>query len=135
MEVVTCYKAAQIAKVSKQAIQNLKILNASGKKKYSFFKYNKATGEIGVDVNDKEWTIYVNKIVNTRTSVSKEIEPVIDMEAGIVKVKHGNNAPKDDRFEKLMEAVFFVIKKTYSPSAQELKKLTNDISKRYEGMV
>ena len=135
MEIVSCYKAAQIARVSKQAIQNLKILNASGKKKYSFFKYNKATNDMGVDLNDREWTTYVNKTVNTRTSVSKEIEPVIDMESGIVQGEHGNNAPKDDRFEKLTEAVFFVIKKTYNPSAVELEKLTNDISNRFEGKV
>ncbi len=133
MEIVSCYKAAQIARVSKQAIQNLKILNASGKKKYSFFKYNKATNDMGVDLNEREWTTYVNKTVNTRTSVSKEIEPVIDMESGIVQDEHGNNASKDDRFEKLMEAVFFVIKKTYSPGQKELDNLLQRISDRFEG--
>ncbi len=130
MEVVTCYKAAQIAKVSKQAIQNLKILNASGKKKYSFFKYNKMTGEIGVDVNDREWTIYVNKTVNTRTSVSKEIEPVIDMESGIVQGEQDNNALLMNMITAVEKSVIEVL----NPKPEKLKELQKKIIENYRGL-
>ena len=128
MEVVTMYRAAKIAGVSKQAIFDLKKRNADGKSNYSFFCFDPKTGKHGIDINDIEWKRYLDRGNKKNRQGNK---PVRKTKEGVIPSDQGNDA----RFKNLMEAVFFVLKKTYSPSAQELEKLTGDISKRYEGMV
>ncbi len=61
MKVITCYKAAKIAGVSKQAIQSLKNANTLQKGKYPFFCHSPENGKFGVDIENKHWINYLDR--------------------------------------------------------------------------
>ena len=65
MKVISCYKAAQIAQVSKQLLTKYKKVNADDKTKYPYFSYDKDTGEFGVDIKSKSWLEYMEKRRNS----------------------------------------------------------------------
>ena len=76
MKVVTCYRASQIARVSKQLIGNHKKVNSHDKSKYSYFAFDRDTGKFGVDIESETWLEYMER---RRLSIgynsNKEKEP------------------------------------------------------------
>ena len=59
MRVVSCYKASQLAQVTKQLIGNQKKVNANSKSKYPYFAFDRNSGEFGIDIESRSWKDYI----------------------------------------------------------------------------
>ncbi len=135
MKVVSCYRAAQIAQVSKQLIIKRKKINADNKSKYLYFCYDPVSGKFGIDIESKLWLSYMQKRRNTAGySVEKERLLTIGTDDNRGVVDQGNDADNDDRFNRLLSAVVVEIKNTFKPSKEKLDGLLQRISNRFEGM-
>jgi hypothetical protein len=89
--------------------------------------FDPETGKHGINIDDIAWKNYVDKDNSKR--VNKKA-PAQSTESKVKRVEPDNK----DRFNNLLLAVIFVIKKKYKPTDKEMQKLTDDISKRFEGM-
>lgn len=60
MKVVSCYKAAQMAGVSRQVVHQMKKINSEIKGRYDFFRHDPINGKLGVDVDSQNWQFYID---------------------------------------------------------------------------
>lgn len=132
MNVVSCYRAAQIAQVTKQNISLKKQINVDDKSKYRYFAFDKNTGDFGVDLDHKEWKAYMIKRRSSR-SYDKSLENVSSNNTNS-KLSQVNNPDLVNKTA-FAKAVVGAIKEQYGSNGAELKKLLTNISKRYEGMM
>ena len=131
MKVVSCYRAAQIAQVSKQLIIKRKKINADNKSKYSYFCYDPVSGNFGIDIESKLWLEYMQKRRNTigyDTVKEKVLTTQTDDKRG--EVDQGNDA----RFNNLLLAVKIVIEEKFKLKKKDMDKLLFAIGERFEGM-
>ena len=131
MKVVSCYRAAQIAQVSKQLIIKRKKINADNKTKYLYFCYDPVSGNFGIDIESKLWLAYMQKRRNT-IGYSMEKERLLtnktDDKQGIV------DQDNDVQFNNLLLAVKIVIEEKFKLKKKEIDKLLFAIGERFEGM-
>lgn len=66
MNIVSCYRASQIAQVSKQAISEKRQVKIDGKYKYKYFGHDKNSGDFGVDLDHVDWKRYMDKRRSSR---------------------------------------------------------------------
>lgn len=132
MNIVSCYRASQIAQVSKQAISEKRQVKIDGKYKYKYFGHDKNSGDFGVDLDHIDWKRYMDKRRSSR-GFDKSLE---NMQSNNTKGQVSRSEVKDvvDR-KSFVLATAKVISRTYNIYGDELKKLCNDISVEYEGMV
>ncbi len=128
MNVVSCYKAAQIAQVTKQNISLKKKVNADNKSKYKYFCYDKETGEFGVDIDHLEWKKYIksrqssNKIVKNSPNSTDSQATVNEEEETVIK-KH------------FAQSVVNAVKKKYNASPRDLNELVVIIREEYDKII
>ena len=131
MKVVSCYRAAQIAQVSRQLIIKRKKINADNKSKYLYFCYDPVKGNFGIDIESKLWLEYMQKRRNTLGySVEKErlLTNKTDDNQGVV--DQGN----DVRFNNLLLATKMILEERLKLKKKEIDKLLFSIGERFEGM-
>lgn len=58
MRVVTYSEAARLAGVTRQRVNEMRVLNKDGIKEYPFFIFNPSTGKPGIDVDSSSWLEY-----------------------------------------------------------------------------
>lgn len=61
MRVVTYAEAAKIANVKRQTVNQMKKINSENSGRYTFFAYDPATGNHGVDIDSRSWGVYIDK--------------------------------------------------------------------------
>ncbi len=125
MNVVTCYKASQVAGVSKQAIQSLKNANTLQKGKYTFFCYDSETGKFGVDLDNKHWLNYLDRNKDNPKKKKR-----------LIKIhKSKDKSPENSQSfnqNKLIDSVVKAIKDSFEIDEKELTELLELIEKYYE---
>ena len=127
MKVVTMYRAAKIAGVSKQAIFDLKKRNADGKSNYSFFCYDPKTGKFGINVDDIEWKKYLDR---GEKKYRQGKQTVKNTKQAVVKGDHNNDA----RFNDLLIATKNVLERNLKLGKKAIDKILFDIGVEFEGM-
>ncbi len=125
MKVVTMYRAAKIAGVTKQAIFDLKKRNADGKSNYSFFCFDPKTGKHGINTDDIEWKMYLDRGNKKHRQGKKAVKGTSE---GNVDTEQNNIVNENN----LLIAVKMAIKETFSISGKEMNKLLKLIEKKYE---
>ena len=127
MKVVTMYRAAKIAAVSKQAIFDLKKRNADGKSNYSFFCYDPKTGKHGINVDYIKWKKYLDR---GEKKYRQGKEPVKSTTHGVVKGEQDN----DVRFNNLLLATKKILERDLKLGKKAIDKILFDIGVEFEGM-
>ena len=129
MKVVSCYRAAQIAQVSRQLIIKRKKINADNKSKYLYFCYDPVKGNFGIDIESKLWLEYMQKRRNTLGySVEKErllTNKTDDKQGG---VDQGNSVDESA----IIDIVVSAIKEILKPSAKDMNRLLKLIDRKYD---
>ncbi len=135
MNVISCYRAAQIAQVSKQLFTKYKKVNADDKSKYPYFSFDKDTGEFGVDIDSKSWIEYMEKRRNSN-GYDTEKEKVLSKNTGVelTKVDYQNTADNTALFMKLISAVEQSIIEVLKPDKKKLDLVEKMIIDKYRGM-
>ena len=135
MKVVSCYRAAQIAQVSKQLIIKRKNINADNKEKYPYFCYDPVTGKFGIDIESKLWLEYMQKRRNT-DGYSVEKERLLTTQTGSNQggVDHGNTVDNTALFIKLINVVEESIKEILKPSQKKMDMVKKRIVEKYRGL-
>lgn len=125
MNVVTCYKAAQLAGVSRQYIKSLKDVNAKDKTKYRYFGYDKDSGKFGVDIDHPEWKNYISKKESTNNNKKSDIN---NTESKPIYYNNSDYVHKTN----LINAVVNTLKSDLGLKGSELKKVLDGIERRYQ---
>ena len=131
MKVVSCYRAAKIAQVSKQLIIKRKKINADNKSKYIYFCYDPINGNFGIDIESKTWLEYMQKRRNT-AGYEMEKEKVLTTETDDKRgvVDQGN----DVRFNNLLLCVKLELEESLKLKKEKVNKILFGIGERFEGM-
>lgn len=126
MNVVSCYRAAKIAQVSKQCIAKQKAVNLSNKSKYRYFSYDKDSGEFGIDIDSKYWSTYMEKRRNQKGYISyKEKGLTTDTGVKSTQVDYKNNTDID----RLLESVEKTVIKIFKPSPKKNDEFFKELIK------
>lgn len=131
MKVVSCYRAAQIAQVSKQLITKRKKINADNKSKYPYFCYDPVSGNFGIDIESKIWLEYMQKRrITLGYSMEKQrlLTNKTNDKQGVV------DQDNDVRFNNLLLATKIVIEESLKLKKKDIDKLLFAIGERFEGM-
>jgi len=135
MKVVSCYRAAQIAQVSKQLIIKRKNINAGNKEKYPYFCYDPVTGKFGINIESHVWLEYMQKRQNTAGyDVDNErllTNKTDDKRGG---VDHQNTVDNTALFIKLINVVEESIKEILKPSQKKMDMVKKSIVDKYRGL-
>jgi hypothetical protein len=128
MDVVSYADASRIAGVSRQRITNMKAANDSGKKTYRFFSFDPKTGAPGVDIENRDWKMYVSKD-NARRVNKKRLPKRTETQStepieGITST-----------MQNLLSAVDGAIQDVLNPGEKKLQKVKSEIVRRYSEMV
>jgi len=127
MNVISNSEAAKLAGVSRQAINDLKRVNACNKKKYPFFVFNPETGKPGVNIDHKEWYNYLNRNQGKRVKRKSEINKPdcqVDVNENVKSVNVNN--------ENMIQAVAEILQQELRLPKTEMNKIFNKIEKRYK---
>lgn len=127
MNVVTCYAAAKIAKVSKQIMSTRKNVNADNKNKYKYFAFDKNSGDFGVDLDHNDWKRYMTKRRSTEAFKNDQLR---DTKSQSTDYEPDNTTFKNN----LMQAVVDSLREGLGLKGKELKRITGLIESKYEGM-
>jgi hypothetical protein len=123
MNVISCYKAAQLAQISKQAMSRQKLSNEKNKGKYPYFGYDKDSGDFGVDIEHESWIEYMEtRRSTTEFDLNREKALLKNMRLVSIDRESSNSAA----FDALIESCVFAVKELFSPSNKKLNQL-NDL--------
>ena len=125
MNVVTCYEAAKIAKVSKQIMSSRKKVNSLDKSKYKYFAFDSISGDFGVDTDHIEWKRYMTK----RRSTPKFKNDTVKNTEGHSIV---NTNPDYVNKNNMLHAVVNALRKNLKLTGKEMKAITDQIAFEYE---
>ena len=125
MDVVNYSEAARHAGVSRQMITKLKNLHINKESIKSYFIYDPESGKPGINIEDKSWVNYVNK-VNKQRSNLKELLNTTKIQP------NSYEQPNSVNKNKLINAVVDTLKEELNLRGQELKKIVGVIERKYE---
>ena len=127
MNVVSNSEASRIAGVSRQAIQDLKRINSTNKRKYPFFKHDPDTGKPGVDLDHKDWISYLNRNKSKRVKKDKQSKQT---NSKVIESESVNTVNNDN----MLKAVVYSLKEGLGLNGVELKRILGLIERKYEEM-
>ena len=131
MKVISCYKAAQLAQISKQAMSRQKLDNEKNRGKFPYFCYDRDTGEFGVDIESKPWKEYMRtRRSSDQYDTSKEKPTLIKL--GLISVD--SNSGDSVNSQAMIQSMKSAFVKTVGGDAL-LDKFIAQVFADYKGIV
>ena len=132
MNVVSCYRAAKIAGVSKQRISSMKKANADSKGKYPFFAFDSKEGYFGVDIDHREWQSFIDRRKSTGLLQSPGAN---GQSENTLSQSTESRADQLTIMQDLLIAVDGAISEILKPSQKKRETVRNEIVRRHTEMV